>query len=182
MRRTCGDYMPETFEQYRQRILGNLNGQKAERVLASSGKRLEKLIRGVPPKKLAARPAPGKWCVNEILAHLADAEIAYSWRVRAIIGNPGCDIAAYDQDAWANSMNYAKRNAKQSLATYGAFRDSNVALLKSLRPEQRELYGIHSERGQESVELLSSMMAGHDLNHIRQIEGILRPAARSKKR
>jgi hypothetical protein len=57
-----------------------------------------------------------------------------------------------------------------------------VALLKSLRPEQRALYGIHSERGQESVELLSSMMAGHDLNHIRQIEGILHPAARSKKR
>lgn len=173
--------MAETFEQYRQRILANLDGETPERVRASSAKKLEQLIRGVAPAKLAKKPAPGKWSVNEILAHMADAEVAYSWRVRAIIGAPGCPVAAYDQDAWANSMHYAKRKAKDSIAQYRAFRESNIALLKALKPEQRELFGIHSERGQESVTLLSDMMAGHDLNHIRQIAGILHPP-KAKKR
>jgi hypothetical protein len=52
-------------------------------------------------------------------------------------------------------------------------REANLALLASLTPEQWQQYGIHSERGQETIEQLVRMTAGHDVNHVRQIERIV---------
>jgi len=54
-------------------------------------------------------------------------------------------------------------------------REANLALLKSLTPDQWKHYGQHAERGQESIEHIVRMMAGHDINHVRQIEGMLKP-------
>jgi hypothetical protein len=34
---------------------------------------------------------------------------------------------------------------------------------------------MHAERGEESLERILRMMAGHDLNHLSQIERILAP-------
>jgi uncharacterized damage-inducible protein DinB len=167
--------MQETPAQYRARMLGNVAGKKPETIQAASPKKIERLIRRASASRLTKRPAPGKWSVAEILAHLADTELVYGYRVRAIIGAPGTPIPAFDQDAWALQMNYAKRPAKQSLAAFRALRENNLALLKSLSPEKKKWFGIHAERGQESIATLVSMMAGHDLNHIRQIEAILRP-------
>jgi hypothetical protein len=48
-------------------------------------------------------------------------------------------------------------------------------LLKSVPRKLWENYGMHSERGKESVSRVVSMVAGHDLNHLRQIESILKP-------
>jgi hypothetical protein len=51
-------------------------------------------------------------------------------------------------------------------------RDANLALLKSLTPEQWKHYGMHAERGEESIEQIVRMFAGHDINHTKQIEKI----------
>ncbi len=174
--------MSETPQEYRQRILATLGGETPEKVRASSAKKLEKLMSGATAAKLAKRPAPEKWSVAEIVAHLADAEVAMSWRLRAILGAPGCAIEAFDQDAWASSMNYSKRNPKQSLAAFRAMRENNITLLKSLRREQLQHHGVHSERGNETIATIAEMMAGHDINHIRQIEAIIQKGKRSTKR
>ena len=167
--------MTETPQQYTARIMGNITGQEPMKVLAATPKRIERLVKGTAPAKLKKRPAPGKWSVAEIVAHLADAEIVIGWRVRAILGAPGTPIQAFDQDAWAEAGHYAQRNPRQSLAQLRALREANLALYKSLMPEQWKHYGMHSERGQESVEHVARMMAGHDLNHLQQIERILAP-------
>lgn len=165
--------MHETPQQYRERILSNLAAQDPRRVQARTAARLAKLIRGVSPKRLARKPAPGKWSVNEIMAHLSETEIVVGWRMRAIVGAPGTQIQAYDQDAWAAAGNYSARDAKKSLEFFRAVREANLHWLLRLRPEQWKHYGIHSERGEESIEMTVKMIAGHDLNHIRQIEAAL---------
>ena len=171
--------MQETPQQYRQRILNNVAGKDPRKVQAASAARLAKLIRGVSPKRLARKPAPGKWSVNEILAHLSETEIVVGWRMRAIVGAPGTQIQAYDQDAWAAAGNYAARDARKSLAFFRAAREANLNWLHHLRPEQWRHYGIHAERGEESIEMTVNMIAGHDVNHIRQVEAAL---AAGKKR
>ena len=60
-------------------------------------------------------------------------------------------------------------------SSFCALRESNLALLKSLTPEQWKHHGMHSERGTETVEHIARMMAGHDINHFEQIERILAP-------
>jgi hypothetical protein len=172
--------MQETPKEYQQRILGNVAGQEPEKIQAESAKRIERLLRGAPASRLAKQPAPGKWSVAEILAHLADTEVVVGWRMRSILGAPGTPVMAYDQDAWASAMNYAKRPAKDSLAAFRALREHNLALLKSLPREKWQLSGMHAERGKESIATIVAMMAGHDVNHIRQIEAILKPKARRK--
>jgi len=81
--------MSETAQQYTQRILANAQGQDPLKVQAATTKKLARLIKGVPTAKLRKRPAPEKWSIAEILAHVADVEIVIGWRMRSIIGAPG---------------------------------------------------------------------------------------------
>jgi hypothetical protein len=167
--------MNETPQQYSQRILGHAEGQDPLKAQAGAAKKLGRLVKGVPASKLRKRPAPDKWSVGEVLAHLADAEIVIAWRIRSILGAPGTPIQAYDQDAWAAVGNYAKRDPHKSIEQFRAMREANLAFYKSLRPEQWKQSGMHAERGEESLERIARMIAGHDINHILQIEQILKP-------
>jgi len=165
--------MNETPQQYTQRILGYVEGQEPLAVQRATAKTIAHLIDGVPDGVLRARPAPGRWSVGEILAHLADAEIVGAYRIRFVLGSPGGAVAGYDQDAWAAAGRYAGRDPHKSLELFRAVREANLTLLESLAPEQWQHYGVHSERGRESIERLVRMSAGHDVNHLQQIEAIL---------
>src|SRR3989475_4891953 len=81
--------MNETAQQYIQRITANVEGKQPLAVQAATAKKLERIIKGVPTAKLRKRPAPDKWSVNEILAHLADTEIVVGFRIRLILDAPG---------------------------------------------------------------------------------------------
>jgi hypothetical protein len=170
--------MNETVQQYTQRILAHTQGQDPLKVQAATPKRLDRLVKGVTAAKLRKRPAPEKWSVAEILAHLADVEIVIGWRMRSILGAPGTEVQAYDQNAWNASLHYDKRDPRKDLIQQRVLREANLALLKTLTREQWKQFGTHSERGQESIERIVRMVAGHDLNHIQQIESIL--AAKKK--
>jgi len=165
--------MQETAQQYIQRILGHVDGQDAIKVQRTTAAKLKKLTHGLTPKQLKWKPEPGKWCIAEILAHLADAEIVASWRMRSVIGASGNPIQPFDQDVWASVFQYAKRDPKQSLETFRVLRENNLAMLKSIPRESWENYGMHLERGKETVAHLTRMFAGHDTNHVLQIEGIV---------
>jgi hypothetical protein len=165
--------MPETPQEYRNRMQSNIEGGNALKLQASAAKKIERLLKGVPAAKLRKRPAPDKWSVAEIMAHMADAEIVSGFRMRFILGAPGTPIQGFNQDDWAVALHYEKRDARKSLEQFRAAREANLAMLKLLSSEQWKHHGMHSERGEESVETIVQMMAGHDINHIRQIEKIV---------
>ncbi len=165
--------MNETPQQYVTRILGLIAGHEPMKVQRSTADKLQKLTRGVPRKKLDRRPAPDKWSATEILAHLAETEWVIGWRLRSIINSNGIAIQAFDQDAWAQTSNYAKQDPKKSLALFRILRDANLALLKSIPKEKWEYYGMHAERGQESVARIFQLIAGHDLNHLGQVAALV---------
>ena len=165
--------MSETPQEYTQRILGYVEGKQPLAVQAVTAKKLDRLLKGVSTAKLRKRPAPEKWSVSEIVAHLADGEIVGGFRMRLILGSPGTSIVAYDQDTWVISGHYDKRDPRKSVEQFRVLREGNLVLLKSLKPEQWKHYGLHSERGQESIEHIVRMFAGHDINHLQQIEKIL---------
>jgi hypothetical protein len=165
--------MSETPGEYIKRMLGHVEGQDPRKVQAATARRLERLIKGVPRSRLRKRPAPGKWSVAEILAHLADTEIVVGWRMRHILGAPGTPLQAYDQDAWVASLHYDTRDPGKSVEQFRVLREANLVLLKSISPEQWKHHGIHAERGPETIEHIARMTAGHDLNHTSQIERIL---------
>jgi DinB superfamily len=165
--------MPETAEQYRNRMYSHVGGKDPLKLQAAAPARLAKLLKGVSPAKARKRPAPNKWSIAEIVAHVGDTELVVGYRIRAIAGAPGTQIIGFDQDAWVTALHYDKRDLKKSFEQYRGLREANVALLKSLTPQQWESHGHHNERGEESIETIVRMMAGHDINHFQQIERIL---------
>jgi hypothetical protein len=171
--------MQETADQYRQRMLSFVNGRDPMKLQAAAPTKLARLLEGVSSAKARKRPAANKWSIAEIVAHLADAELVGGYRIRAILGAPGCPIIGFDQDVWVTALHYDKRNLGKSLEQYRALRGANLALLKTLKPKQWKHHGLHNERGAESIEMIVQMFAGHDLNHFQQIERILstKPAA-----
>jgi hypothetical protein len=167
--------MKETVQQYVGRIRGYVGGKDPLRVQAATPGRLRKLVRRLPPRKLRRRPAPGKWSISEILAHLAEVELVAGYRIRTILGSPGTPIQAFDQDVWAKVGRYRELDGRKSLEMFCVLRESNLTLLRSLKPRQWKQYGMHQERGKESVARIAEMFAGHDLNHLKQIERLAAP-------
>ena len=170
--------MQETADQYRQRMFSYVSGSDPVKLLAAAPGKLARLLKDVTPARARKRPAPEKWSIAEIVAHVADTEIVGGYRVRAILGAPGGQIIGFDQDAWVTALHYEKRDLRKAFEQYRALREANVALYKTLTPEQWKHYGMHNERGAESVETIARLFAGHDLNHFQQIERIL--AAKKK--
>ena len=166
--------MPETAEQYIHRILGYVEGQDAVKVQKTTAAKLKKAIAGLTPKQLKWRPAPTKWSIAEIIAHLADAEIVASWRMRSVIGENGITIQPFNQDAWASVFTYQDRDAKRSLEVFRVLRENNLGMLNEIPRQTWDNYGMHLERGKESIAHLTRMFAGHDTNHVLQVEGIVK--------
>jgi len=165
--------MKETPQQYTKRIRGYLAGRKPMDVLSATPRQIAGLIKGVSKRKLARRPTPNSWSVTEILAHLADTEIVQSYRLRLILGSNKTPIQGFDQDVWAKFSHYARHDPALSFEAYRINRERNLRLLKSLTRGMWSRYGIHSERGKETVARVTEMMAGHDINHLSSIRRML---------
>jgi DinB superfamily len=170
--------MKETAQQYSKRILSHIDGKDPLKVQKNTAKKLDKLTRRLSKKEIRRRPAPGKWSIAEILAHLADAEVVGSWRIRQILGADGTPIQAYDQNVWAETFRYEDRDPRESLKLFRVLRENNLLLLKSVPRKLWENHGMHAERGKETIAQIVRMFAGHDLNHLQQIEKIAKPGRR----
>jgi hypothetical protein len=167
--------MAESFEQYRKRVLAYLGRRDPLRIQAATPLRLKRLTAGLPRRALTRRPAPGKWSIVEIVAHMADAELAMAWRLRNILANPGVRLPWWDEHAWSIRLGYAKVPVARSLSAFRSLRAGNLALLRST-PRRRwsTCFGRHDKRGRQTVADFVRMEAAHDLNHLRQVEAIVR--------
>jgi hypothetical protein len=134
---------------------------------------LADLIRGASESQLSRSPAPGKWSVGEILAHLAEDEVTSYWRYRQMIENNGVALNSFDQDLWSRLGDYQSRKPAESLQLFRLLREANLGMLALLSSEEWQRFGVHAERGKITVEDLARHMAGHDVNHIEQIRKIL---------
>ena len=162
----------EAAATYKARILGLQAGADFLALQAAAPQTLASLIEGLSPEELSRRPAPGKWSIQEIVAHLADDELVGGYRIRLILSASGTEIQAFDQDVWSRTGRYDQADIHASLELFRVLRQANLNLLRSLRAEEWEMFGVHAERGAESIRDIAMYYAGHDLNHFKQIDAI----------
>lgn len=170
----------ETFDEYTARIFSYVGKRDPLRMLRNSPAALARRVAGVTRRRLTARPAPGKWSIGEILAHLSEIELLWGYRVRTLLERHEPEIVGMDQEVWARVGRYERRDPRESLALYTALRRSNVALLSALPPKSLARRGRHSQFGGLSIADIARLLAGHDVNHARQIDAIL--AGRKRRR
>ena len=162
----------EAADAYKAKILGYQAGADFLSLLAAAPAKLASLTSGLSAEQLARRPAPDKWSIQELAAHLADDELVGGYRIRLILSSPGTAIQAFDQDIWARTGRYASTDTQASVEMFRILRQANLALLRALTPAEWDLHGMHAERGAESVRDIAMYYAGHDINHFKQIEAI----------
>jgi hypothetical protein len=157
---------------YKARILGYQAGADFLALQEQAPEKLASLVAGLSSEELSRRPAPDKWSIQELVAHLAEDELVGAYRLRLILSAPGTPIQAFDQDVWSRTGRYARVEVRSSLEMFRVLRQANLALLRMLRAEEWEMSGLHAERGAESIRDIAMYYAGHDINHFRQIEAI----------
>src|SRR5205823_11527081 len=94
---------------------------------------------------LRYKPNPQKWCVLEIVAHLADVELVYGFRLRQIMAQPGSAITPIDQDEWARALNYTDAFVPELIERYLINRRANVRLLRRLQIADLTKAAYHPE-------------------------------------
>lgn len=134
--------------------------------------KLRKLLKGLTEKQLSRRPAPGKWSIKEIVAHLADGEVILGSRYRFIAAHDKPAIAGYDQDLFVEMLGVENATAEDLLDDFEMARMVNVGLLTRLPDEAFARVGVHSERGEETIDTIVMLYAGHDRVHLAQVETI----------
>jgi len=138
--------------------------------IGETASQLAALTKKLGPQGLDRKPAPGKWSAREILCHLADVETVFAFRLRQTLSEPHHVIQPFDQDSWASQ--YDGFTAEAALKVFSAVRKWNETLIHNTPAEAFSKPVTHPERGQMTFQDIVETMAGHDLNHIQQMEKI----------
>ena len=147
-----------------------LGDRDPRQVIQSTYNHLNDFVRALGPSVDLA-PAPGKWSAREIMCHLADTELVFAFRLRQSLAEPYHVIQPFDQDSWA--ARYAIYDAACALEMFRAARDWNIKLIASMTDEDLKKKLTHPERGEMALGTIVETMAGHDLNHLAQLETML---------
>lgn len=142
-------------------------------------RRLAAAVSGLSDKVLRYKPSPEKWCILELLGHLADVELVYSYRLRQMLADKNPVIAPIDQDDWARTLGYLEAAPAELIAQYGLNRHHNLRLLRKIGLDDLKKSAYHPERkAHMTVEELVLRLADHDTNHIAQIEDLKQKASK----
>lgn len=141
-------------------------------VLESTATSIRDLTSGLTPEQLSTPPAPGKWSIHQIVAHLADAELVHQVRVRFVLFEDNPPLPAWDQDRWMAGWMREGETFEQSLERFRVVREATVRLLRSASEQDLQRTGIHAERGVQMASDFIILIAGHDINHLNQIRGL----------
>ena len=149
-----------------------LAGQDPLKVISATPARMRTLLRGLTPAQLKKHSKPGKWSIHEILLHLADCELMFASRCRLIAFESYPHLAPFDQDRWNTGKLREKDSTADALARFLSLRKTQISLYKALSKEEMSRSGNHPERGEVSVRETFETQAGHDINHLGQLEGL----------
>ncbi|MDX6288390.1 MAG: hypothetical protein QOH42_189 [Blastocatellia bacterium] len=122
-----------------------------------------------PPDSLTAHPIKGKWSAAEIVHHLADSETTSGVRLRRLLVEDRPLIQGYDQDAYADRLNYNNREVAPALDAFRSARATAAQLFEFMSDEDWRREGTHSESGSYTVEHWLTIYAAHAHNHAAQI-------------
>ena len=147
-----------------------LDGRPLEEILHDTMSRIAFLLAKIGVERSQQSPAPGKWSAAEIIAHLADCEIVFAFRLRQTLAEDGPTIQPFDQEKWASA--YQGIEAGQALGVFSSVRRWNLHLIQNALPAAANRTVTHPERGTMTFQTIVETMAGHDLNHIGQLQRI----------
>ena len=131
---------------------------------------LRQAVAGMSCEQLLARPIPGKWSTLEVICHLADFEIVGADRIKRVIAENEPTLLGGDEKAFAARLAYHQRDADEELLLIETIRSQVARILRTLKLEDFQRRGIHSEAGPLALVAFVERSTGHSPHHVRFIE------------
>ncbi len=162
----------EQAHEYTAAILDLLGARNPMDVLSRTADAVRNATANLTDAQLSQPESPGKWSIRHVVQHLADSDLVWGYRVRMVLAQERPPLTGYDQDLWSERLHYDRLPVDEALDRFAILRRSNLRLLQEASPADLQRVGVHAERGDESVEHMIRMYAGHDLLHLRQLARI----------
>jgi len=162
----------EQARDYTSAILDLLGSRDPMDVLPRTADGIRTAIAGLSEAQLSQPESSGKWSVQQVVQHLADSDLVWGYRVRMVLAQDRPPLTGYDQDLWAERLHYDRADPSDALELFAVLRRANLRLMDGASAVDLKRVGVHAERGEESLEHLCRLYAGHDLLHLRQIERV----------
>jgi hypothetical protein len=124
-------------------------------------------------RELNAVPQRGEWSTSQVAAHMADAEMVYSVRIRMMLTDDNPTLVGYDQEAWAARLSMTDETVAGAIARFRILREANLRLYESLEEDEWDRVGTHEEQGLVSIKGTVETLIGHDRSHLDQIRKLL---------
>ena len=135
---------------------------------------LETLLRDVPTETLDWKPAPDRWSITEVLAHLLAIEQLYGDRARRIVVDNNPTLAKYLEP---DEAHLGRKTTNQYLREFVTLRKANYFFWHGVPSSAASRTGVHPEMGTITLLQLLNELANHDLGHLRQIAELYRAKA-----
>lgn len=163
---------PTEITAYVAALLELLGDDDPVTILRATPAAVQRFLESVPAEIVTRPEAAGKWSIRDVIQHLADSELVGGFRLRMILAHDRPRLVGYDQDLWANRLRYRDVDVRDAVEQFSVLRRANLRLWQDLSSADLKRVGLHGERGDETLEQMRRLYAGHDLLHLRQLERI----------
>ena len=133
---------------------------------------VRELLGRTPEEQTRVRAPETKWNAREIVCHLADCEMVFAFRLRQTLAEDSPVLQPFDQEKWA--LRYGNLDVAAALGMFAAAREWNVRLIEATTAAERARQVTHPERGTMTFWTIVETIAGHDTNHLGQLERLAR--------
>ena len=137
--------------------------------LRSTPAALDTLTNSLSVEAWSRLPAPGEWCLTEVICHLRDVEREVNLpRIRQVLAEENPFLPGIVTDVWVKERKSAREDGRQALAEFLAVRKQTLGLFEGLQAEWSRP-ARHAIFGPTTLKELAGFMTGHDRAHIQQV-------------
>jgi hypothetical protein len=119
------------------------------------------------------KPAPDRFSIAEVLAHLSHSEgHCYRMRLDGFMGETRPEFGPDDAQMYLDL--YRDADPEDAFDDFEEQREDNIEFLRRLPTDAGDRIALHKEYGEITLSQMLHEWAFHDLGHIRQIAELLR--------
>lgn len=130
----------------------------------------DRAIEGLTDDEADARPAPERFTIREIMAHLAEWEPIYLTRMRRICEEDSPVLEGYDEGQLAIDNEYHRTDPQEQARLFRERRARMAAYLRERGDAEWQRQGDRPEIGRVTLEALALLVPLHDTYHLHQIQ------------